>query len=432
MEGGVTKGTFENVGCVTQLSTYYAFNNIVGQANDYQEYLIPNGRVDPGDDIEVIIETNVDNQFLLFLTTPDYSGEDPTARINHLPDTLFYVDIGIEGTLSAVDHYSSIPMSKFTNMKIKQNDSWVNFPSSAIKQQVDADEGYIGIKCSSSNGLIAGSIMEINNDLQELDCNNVAVRNQAAIVDNQVIEISVQEDRIIFLNDVDTDQDYLHYYLVSNPTKGILNYTNIHARIPNTDGDSSQIVYTPASSPPENDSFRYSVTDERTGHTREVLISIIGPTPASTIPDPVDDFSYILDGTTINFDWREPFDGGSPIENYKVERSPDTVSWSLHDWYAETSFSYERPEGYDTYFRIFANNANGLSASSNVIHVHIPDSTPPIITINNPNDGETLIVPNVLVDGLIFEGQNSGIEDVKIWLDNILSKPLAQLTKSDH
>ena len=55
VEAGITKGDFRNVGCVTLLRTYYAVNNVYDDDNPvYQEYLAPNGRVDPGDDIMVL------------------------------------------------------------------------------------------------------------------------------------------------------------------------------------------------------------------------------------------------------------------------------------------------------------------------------------------------------------------------------------------
>ena len=95
--------------------------------------------------------------------------------------------------------------------------------------------------------------------------------------------------------------------------------------IPNTDGDSSQLVYTPASSTPESDTIRYSVTDNRIGHTREGLITIIGPFSPS-VPEAVDDFAFTLSGNTLQFTWNHPNDGGSSITFYKVERSADTIS----------------------------------------------------------------------------------------------------------
>ena len=411
VEGGVTKGVVRNVGCVTQLSTYYAFNSHVGTVGNYQEFLVPNGRVDPGDNIQVKIQTIGSNQVQIYLTTPDSSSSFPRAQVSLNPANIYRADVGIEGTVSAADDYSSISMSKFTNIQIKQNGSWKDLPSSATKRESDPGEGYIGQKCGST-GFVAGSVMS-------LDCNVAVTKNQSPIAKNQVINIQTNSPLTISLDDIDTDKDYLAYHLVEFPTNGFLDHINKAQKIPNTDGDSAQIIYTPASTPPESDTFRYSVTDYRDGHTREGLVTINGPTPAPKIPDVIDDFRYTLDGTTINFNWSEPDSDDSEIQ-YLVERSHDTIIWMLHDWYGETNFSYDRHEGYDEYFRVFAKNNEGFSAPSNVRHVNIPDTTPPVITINKPTDNETIITPDVFIDGSIYESQDSGIEDIKIWLDGTL------------
>lgn len=58
VEAGITKGSFRNLGtdpsCVTLLSTYYAYNTMVGLGDyNYLEIIVPNGRVDPGDNVDV-------------------------------------------------------------------------------------------------------------------------------------------------------------------------------------------------------------------------------------------------------------------------------------------------------------------------------------------------------------------------------------------
>ena len=94
--------------------------------------MIPNGRVDSGDNVNVKIEKFGNNQIEFFVNTPDRTPEFVTARINMNEDNLYLADFGIEGTISATDEYSSIPISKFTNLKIKNTaGSWINLPSSA-------------------------------------------------------------------------------------------------------------------------------------------------------------------------------------------------------------------------------------------------------------------------------------------------------------
>jgi len=417
VESGVTQGSVMNVGCVTVLSTYYAVNNIVDRVPNYQEYLVPNGRVDPGDNIEVILQRNPldTTQIQVFLSTPDNVSEFARAQLSMNPNNIYFADYGIEGTISGPDEYSSIPMSKFTSMQIRQSDTWFDLPTSAVEFKPDTSDGYIGEKCSNTS-FIAGSVLSV-------DCDNIAVRNQVPIISTLTFDPDSDDDIIIPLDAIDTDFDYLIYYLVESPTNGFLDHVNLAVPIPNTDGDSSQLIYTPASNPPEDDIIRYSVTDARIGHTVEGLITIIGTTPGPTIPDAVDNFDFTLSGTTITFTWSHPYDGGSPIESYVIEHSDDTVTWNNQDVISETQTSYVlvKSEGYDEYFRIFANNAFGDSAASNIVHVHIDDTTGPNVTIQNPLESEIFPAFDVSVDGNIYESENSGIENILIQVDGITS-----------
>ena len=427
VESGVTKGYVRNVGCVTQLSTYYAINTVDGSSMDvYQEYLVPNGRVDPGDNITVKVQKHGTSQVQVYVTTPDVTSSFPLAQVNMNEDNVYYGDFGIEGTVSAKDDYSSIPMSKFTNMKIKQGTSWINLPRSATVYTPDTGDGYLGRECSN-NSFVAGSVVS-------LDCNVVATRNQVPQVSSQSIKLPSNSKKTISLDAVDTDKDYLIYNLIQLPAHGSLNYNNTSQKIPNTDGDSAQLVYTPASNPPQSDTIRYAVTDNRDGHTREGLISIIGPKPSNTFPAAVDDFSHSLSGNVISFSWNHPNDGGSPITYYRVERSNDAINWTLHDTFGETltSFTYTRQPGYDQYFRIFAVNDIGKSPTSNLVRVHINDNTPPTITIRSPENGSTITVPDIFVSGNVREFDNSGIDYIKIYVNGeIISNPvLVTLTSS--
>ncbi len=77
VESGVTKGHLENLDgtstCITQLSTYYAYNTQFRDRYEYTEILVPNGRVDSGDNVDVKIQKNDQNQILAYVNTPDMS-----------------------------------------------------------------------------------------------------------------------------------------------------------------------------------------------------------------------------------------------------------------------------------------------------------------------------------------------------------------------
>ncbi len=338
------------------------------------------------------------------------------------PNNNYDGHFGIESTISATDEYSSIPMSKFTNMKIKQGTSWTGLPNSIRLHIPSTGEGFLGQECPG-NSFVAGSVTS-------LDCNVIATTNQAPSVSAQTVSLSTNTARTISLDAMDADRDYLTFHLVDIPTQGTLDHNNRATKIPNTDGDSSQLVYTPAHATPRSDTIRYSVTDGRDGHTREGLISITGPTStANTRPSAVSNFGASLSGNTISFAWSHPDDGGSSITSYKVERSRDTATWALHNTYSETAtgFSYVRHPGYDQYFRIFANNAIGQSATSNVVHVHIPDTTGPVVTISKPADNSTMATPYVDVSGNAREPQNSGIRDITVTVNGTLrNEPIMQ------
>ena len=94
-EAGVTKGHLTDLDdtdvCVTQLSTYYAYNTMVGPDDyNYLEIIVPNGRVDPGDNVDVKIQKNDQNQIRIHVNTPDRSDEFASARITLQPDNNYY------------------------------------------------------------------------------------------------------------------------------------------------------------------------------------------------------------------------------------------------------------------------------------------------------------------------------------------------------
>ena len=233
VESGITEGEFRKGGvedprCVTKSSIYYGIHYV--DEHDYivyHEYIVPNGGVDPGEDVTITIEEQNGLGVAVTVSTPSLLTYP--ARVLLHPDNLYNGYIGIEGTVSATDEYSSIPMSKFTNMKVKQNNSWIPLPSSATVFAVDTDQGYLGQKCRG-NSFVAGTVTSI-------DCNVIAVRNQIPLVSNiEVDSVTTGTPIIINLDAVDTDRDYLKYNLVGTPTNGILSHNSLSQNIPNTDG----------------------------------------------------------------------------------------------------------------------------------------------------------------------------------------------------
>ena len=77
--------------------------------------------------------------------------------------------------------------------------------------------------------------------------------------------------------------------------------------------------------------------------------------------------------------WVAPFDGGSPIVDYIIQRSPNgTSGWVTVDDGISTASSYRvigLTNGTRYYFRVFAKNAVGTGAASNTANA-IPRTTP--------------------------------------------------------
>ena len=147
------------------------------------------------------------------------------------------------------------------------------------------------------------------------------------------------------------------------------------------------------------------------------------PPSNTVVPNAVDDFAYTLDtdGVTLHFTWSHPYDSGSDITYYRVERSYDGSTWQFHDSYSETttSFDYKRSAGYVQYFRIFAYNSHGQSASSNILYVTVPDPTPPSVTITSPKNNAALTTSIVDLSGYAHESDGPiGITDLLIKIDN--------------
>ncbi|MDA7990819.1 MAG: HYR domain-containing protein [Gammaproteobacteria bacterium] len=416
IEAGVTSGFTMNVGCDSTLSAYYALNAVDRRGPLYQEFLIPNGRVDPGNDIVVeIADRYADNTRLeAIVRTAGHPTSAPVLATSLDLRNVYYADFGIEGTVSATDKYSSIPMGKFTKIEILRGESWGGLPSSASVNTPDRREGYMARQCADGS-FIAGTVTSI-------DCSvKVAENAPPPVPPVKTVRVTNNAPVSIQVDGTDPDNDYLAFALTKFPANGEINPSTLGQRLVNTDGDSATFMYTPSNTPTRSDTLRYSVSDGRLGHTKEGFISIVGLAPAVSVPDPIDDFAFRLSGNTIHFSWSHPEDGGSDITHYEVERSRDTVRWQHHRSYSETTtdFTYEKSEGYREYFRIFAHNEHGQSAPSNIIRALITDTSPPVIEIRKPTEGQVFKGPNVHLDVRVREPEHTGIEDIRILVDGV-------------
>lgn len=382
IEVGVKTGDIIGLGCINIKSTYFGINEIIFPNITYFESLVPNGRVDPGENLKVKIDNTILERIDVAVTTP-LLNEYPLGY-NLYDNDAYFTQIGIEGTLSAYDEFSSIPMSKFTDVQVKENGSWVDI-SAPLLILDSSEEGYIGEQCSADS-FVMGTVTE-------LDCNVAATNNQIPDGGNYNFDVPVPSTVTVNLDDVDGDFDYLKYTITGLPSYGIATNSTFGAltlgeRIPEVDGDSATFDYTATSNPTHDDTIRYTVTDDRTGHTIENVVFMDGVVYTPIAPDKIDDFSYIVSDTTITFDWSEPNDNGSSISFYTIEEYDDAESWTHYATVSGAPFSFLESYGYQQYFRIFATNVASLSPSSNVLDVYVPDNTPPTVTIIEPTGTE--------------------------------------------
>ncbi len=382
IEVGVKTGEIIGLGCVNIKSTYFGINEIIEGNVNYFESLVPNGRVDPGENLEVKIDNAILDRIDVTVTTP-LLNEYPLGY-NLYNNDAYFTQIGIEGSLSAYDEFSSIPMSKFTDVQVKESGSWVDI-SAPLLILDDSAEGYIGEQCSATS-FVMGSVMAT-------DCSVAATNNQIPDAGTYNFDVAVPSTVTVDLHDVDGDFDYLKYTITGLPSYGIATNSTFGAltlgeRIPEIDGDSATFDYTATSNPTHDDTIKYTVTDGRTGHTIENVVFMDGVVFTPIAPDKIDDFSYTVSDTTITFDWTEPNDNGSSISFYTIEESDDAESWTQYAIVSGAPFSFLESYGYQQYFRIFANNAAGSSPSSDVLDVYVPDDIPPTVTIIEPTDTE--------------------------------------------
>ncbi len=380
-EAGIKRGIINDI-CESTTQAYYAIWDYDPNFSRYDVIEYAFERVDPGENIQVVMETVGDN--IQTLVTSNYFVNYPFSYSLH-PDNQYYAKIGIEGSVSADKDHSTIPMSKFTNVQTKVIGVWDSMDSPIDQLNDYSSEGYIGEQCSADS-FVMGTVMET-------DCSVAATNNQIPDGENYNFDVPVPSTVTVDLDDVDGDFDYLKYTITGLPSYGIATNSTFGAltlgdRIPEVDGDSATFDYTATSNPTHDDTIRYTVTDGRTGHTIENVVFMDGVVYTPIAPDIIDDFSYIVIDTTITFDWTEPNDNGSPISFYTIEESDDAESWIHYATVSGAPFNFLESYGYQQYFRIFATNVAGLSPSSNVLDVYVPDDIPPTVTIIEPTDTE--------------------------------------------
>jgi len=406
MEVGIKKGII-GATCETSTHAYYAIWDNTGEG----DYLIIEWaleRVDPGEDISVVIE-EIDGGSIRGVISSVYFTEH-VFSYSLDPTNNYYAQVGIEGSISADKEFSSIPMSKFTEIQVKRIGAWVDISSPVLKQDYSL-EGYIGEQCSADS-FVMGTVTE-------LDCNVTATNNQIPDGGTYNFNIPVPTTVTVNLNDVDDDFDYLKYTVTGLPSYGIAHGLTLGERIPEIDGDSATFDYTATSNPTHDDTIRYTVTDGRTGHTIENVVFMDGVVYTPTAPDKIDDFSYTVSDTTITFNWTEPNDNGSSISFYTIEESDDGESWTHYATVSDAPFSFLESYGYQQYFRIFATNAAGLSLSSNVLDVYVPDNISPTVTIIEPIG--TVFEENDFIEfiGSATDGVDGNISESIGWSSNI-------------
>ena len=221
----------------------------------------------------------------------------------------------------------------------------------------------------------------------------------------------------------DLDRDIVTFFVSRDPSRGSISPdSGPNRHLPNIDIRASMLTYSSNSNARGTDSFQITPWDGKelgSPVTFNLLFSTDQVPPTATTPDPVDDFAHTLDGTNIHFTWSHPYDGGSEIRSYIIERLTPSGTWVLYMEISETNTSYDSsgPYGLDRQFRIFANNQLGVSPPSNVVSVSIPDITPPDVRINRNLDGATTRSSTFEISGTIFEDENTPIESIRIFID---------------
>lgn len=274
IENGITVGWIEDK-CVQVESAYYGYNIIGGEG----QVLVDEKISDPhGDAIGIEknfkVFSNDNTKWNMYYG--DSQGLDqvgPTLPTRNLFP--YKINIGAEGQVNhdyTIDgptdvnsQYSNIPSTRITDAKINADGTWNLIPTHSATL-VNSQQGY-GVDICSSGTLGVGASTEVS-------CRFEAVENTAPTISDQSLDYN-GVPLIITLQGQDADKDYLKFKLISSPTRGTLDHTNTGEFITRDTPTSASLKYiVPETSETGSDSFKFSVTDGRTGHEVQKTITI--------------------------------------------------------------------------------------------------------------------------------------------------------------
>jgi len=275
IENGVTVGWLDGQ-CVTIESAYFAYSlvNEEGERIYVEDLSDPHGDV-IGIEKEFSIEKDANDEWIIYYG--DSQGLDPYGDPLDFGNSIATgVDFGAEGVIDqdytiagSVDsnlQYSTIPSVRVTDAEYKKNDSWTTLPTS-VSIRNDLVQGY-DIDVCASGVFGAGASTEI-------DCSFLAVPNTPPTITSVSSYDYNGTPIIIELIGTDADKDYIKFQLDSAPTKGTLDHVNLSEHITRNTPTSATLRYdVPSTNTIGSDSFTYSITDGRSGHTTSGTINI--------------------------------------------------------------------------------------------------------------------------------------------------------------
>ena len=115
--------------------------------------------------------------------------------------------------------------------------------------------------------------------------------------------------------------------------------------------------------------------------------SVVSATPR-TVPDQVGTVTPTPGSTSISLTWSAPYNGGSSITGYKIERSTDLSGWTTVVA-STTTIPYSvilLTSGSPYYFRVSAINVAGTGAASNTVSTGTLTTTPTVVSASKASN----------------------------------------------
>lgn len=321
MESGVTVGWILNnefgrndPECITRESAYYAVS-VENRAGE--RIYVENNEWPHGHDI------GTSKVFKVEKTATRYESSHGTSRQMFAGgiydfrerDTGTHVEYGVEGSVSAVSGYSSIPGVRFEDAQYKAGSRWTPVGGS-YRTQADVAEGYRVVPCGTPGYLYAGAVAELRCSGRNA-ANSPPVHTSAAYYETNGTPL------VIPLEATDADGDYVRYKVTAAPPArlGALDHPGIGMRLNATGDASARLLFTPAA--PGVAEFNYTAGDGRAGHdvANTVTVNITSIDALTTGDAFRDDFETGLgfwvaedddDGDTHDYDFWATGTGGEP------------------------------------------------------------------------------------------------------------------------